>query len=58
MAASNKHKYIGKVGTEGYMAPEMHEKKYYNGNEVDIYALMIVLFILKSKTPPFEESTK
>ena len=37
---------ITKLGTESYMAPEIHLKKPYNGAAVDIFACGIVLFIM------------
>jgi len=35
------------------MAPEIHEEKPYNGAQVDLFALAIILFILVSGHPPF-----
>lgn len=40
-------------GTDIYMAPEVHEKKAYSGVQIDLFACGIILFMLKSKTPPF-----
>ena len=42
-----------KLGTSNYMAPEIHEEKAYNGAQVDLFALAIILFILVSGHPPF-----
>ena len=41
------------LGTYGYMAPEIHEKRPYEGKQIDIFAAGIILFIMKSGTPPF-----
>ena len=41
------------LGTENYMAPEIHARKAYNGISVDLFALGIILFIMMSKNPPF-----
>lgn len=46
------------LGTPFYMAPEIHEKKTYNGEKVDLFALGIILFILMSKNPPFRVADK
>ena len=36
------------LGTEQYMAPEIHEERAYKGDAVDIFACGLILFILKS----------
>ena len=41
------------LGTESYMAPEIHLRKPYSGPSVDLFACGIILFILISGTPPF-----
>jgi len=41
------------LGTEAYMAPEIHNRKPYKGEEVDLFAAGIILFILYAGTPPF-----
>jgi len=41
------------VGTPGYMAPEILSKQPYQGQVVDLFALGVILFILKSGHPPF-----
>ncbi len=43
------------LGTENYMAPEIHARKPYNGVSVDLFALGIILFIMLSKNPPFAQ---
>ena len=41
------------MGTESYMAPELHLGKEYNGISVDLFACGIILFILVSGFTPF-----
>jgi serine/threonine protein kinase len=41
------------LGTESYMAPEIHLKNPYDGKSVDLFAAAIVLFIMYSGTPAF-----
>lgn len=45
------------LGTRPYMAPEIQEEKPYKGEVVDIFAAMIILFIMVSGNPPFMEAT-
>lgn len=45
-----------KLGTEGYMAPEIPNKKY-EGKSVDIFASGVILFIMYAGNPPFEKAT-
>ena len=45
-----------RLGTEGYMAPEILGKEY-DGRKVDIFAAGIILFIIYSGNPPFERAT-
>ena len=42
-----------KLGTHNYMAPEIHEEKPYQGAQVDLFALGIILFIMVAQSPPF-----
>ena len=42
-----------KLGTESYMAPEIHAKRPYSGASVDIFASAIILFIMFTQHPPF-----
>lgn len=42
-----------KLGTESYMAPEIHMRKPYNGASVDLFATGIILFIMVTQHPPF-----
>jgi len=41
------------LGTESYMAPEIHQHEKYSGTVVDIFAAGIILFIMYSGHPPF-----
>jgi len=36
------------------MAPELHKKKPYTGNSVDIFAAGVILFICVTAHPPFK----
>jgi serine/threonine protein kinase len=42
-----------KLGTESYMAPEIHMRKPYSGASVDLFATGIILFIMYTQHPPF-----
>lgn len=44
------------LGTDSYMAPEILMKKSYKGQEVDLFASAIVLFIMYSGNPPFSKA--
>lgn len=41
------------LGTESYMAPEIHDRKPYLGTSVDLFASAIILFIMVTQHPPF-----
>lgn len=45
-----------RLGTQGYMAPEI-ENKEYEGKYTDIFAAGVILFIMFSGNPPFENSS-
>lgn len=45
-----------KLGTEGYMAPEVPMKNY-EGSSTDIFAAGVILFIMYAGNPPFEKAT-
>lgn len=45
-----------KCGTKPYMAPEIHADKPYKGEAVDLFASAIILFIMVSGTPPFNQA--
>lgn len=38
------------------MAPEIHQKKPYQGQAVDLFAIAIILFIMVSGHPPFDKA--
>lgn len=40
------------LGTKGYRPPEMEEGKY-QGDQADIFAVGVILFLLYSGNPPF-----
>ena len=42
-----------KLGTESYMAPEIHARRPYVGTSVDLFACAIILFIMVTQHPPF-----
>jgi serine/threonine protein kinase len=44
------------LGTEAYMAPEIHLRQPYSGPAVDLFAAAIILFIMVSGTPPFAKA--
>ena len=44
-----------KLGTEGYMAPEVQTKNY-DGRKADIFSCGVILFIMYTASPPFERS--
>ncbi len=45
-----------KLGTESYMAPEIHMRKPYHGASVDMFATAIILFIMITGHPPFSKA--
>ena len=58
--ATNKNieKLTSFYGTQSYMAPEIRKGKEYNGKEIDIFSLGVVLFSLVRGLFPFSESSK
>lgn len=40
-------------GTQTYMAPEIRERKTYNGKKVDVFSAGVILFILTQGIFPF-----
>ena len=46
-----------KLGTYGYMAPEQHLGRVYQGERVDVFSLAVVLFVMISGHPPFNAAT-
>ena len=45
------------VGTPSYMAPEINEQKFYNGTEVDIFSMGVILYSIVVGKFPFERAT-
>jgi serine/threonine-protein kinase Chk1 len=45
------------LGTRTYMAPEIHAREPYKGEQVDVFSSGVVLFIMVSGTPPFNEAS-
>ena len=45
-----------KLGTEGYMAPEIPTKNY-EGSRADVFAAGVILFIMYAGNPPFEKAS-
>lgn len=45
-------------GTPGFMAPEILSRKKYNGQEVDMFALGVILFTMIAQRPPFNSAEK
>ncbi len=43
-------------GTPGYMAPEIHMGKSYDGAKVDIFSAGVLLFIMVAEHPPFRKA--
>jgi serine/threonine protein kinase len=46
------------VGTIAYMAPQILAKVPYRGNEVDLFAMAVILFIMYTGHPPFNEASR
>lgn len=44
------------LGTDNYMAPEIHSKAPYIGSSVDLFAAGIILFIFLTGHPPFNHA--
>jgi serine/threonine protein kinase len=53
MGRDGKGKLKTQLGTQSYMAPEIHLGKSYSGQSVDLFAAAIILFIMISQRPPF-----
>jgi len=47
-----------KLGTEGYMAPEIIYGIPYEGTQVDLWATAVIMFTMLSQGPPMAEAKK
>lgn len=47
-----------RLGTEKYMAPELLYHKAYDGKKADVFAAGVILFVLYSGHPPFNQATE
>jgi serine/threonine protein kinase len=58
-AASLQEKELLKtyLGTYGYMAPEQHLGRQYNGAAVDVFAIGVIFFLIYAGHPPFNAAT-
>ena len=45
-----------KLGTESYMSPQLHARESYKGQDVDLFALGIILFIMHTGHPPYAQA--
>jgi len=54
---SNAHRCLDKVGTDEYCAPEVANKKPYNGFRADIWSLGVVLYATLFGTFPFSSNS-
>ena len=45
-------------GTMTYMAPEIKESKAYDGTQVDLFSVAVILFIIVQGIFPFKEARK
>ena len=45
------------LGTELYMAPEIHLGQEYNPQQVDLFASAVILFIMVAGHPPFSAAS-
>lgn len=41
------------LGTFGYIAPEIHLGRKYEGSKIDIFSMGVILFVMFSRHPPF-----
>lgn len=45
------------TGTQSYMAPEIRQGKVYNGKQVDLFSVGVIMFILAQARFPFQDSS-
>jgi serine/threonine protein kinase len=46
------------AGTPQFQAPEIYEKKKYDGKKTDIFAIGVILFMIVIKSYPFKAADK
>jgi MAP/microtubule affinity-regulating kinase len=58
--ATNKNVYhlTEYMGTKPYMAPELIERRTYNGKQADVFSLGVILYFLATGYYPFIEASK
>lgn len=44
------------LGTQEYMAPEIHQRRQYSGSSVDIFASAKILYTMLSASFPFDKA--
>ena len=44
------------IGTDTYMAPEIHQRKIYDGKSADVFALGVILFTMVVGNLPFRKA--
>jgi serine/threonine protein kinase len=49
--------FVTNLGTPANMAPELLDKKPYQGTQVDLFAAGIVIFTMLSRHPPFVKAS-
>ena len=47
-----------KLGTEGYMAPEIVNEEPYQGQDIDLFALGVMMLVLRLMDYPFDVADK
>lgn len=45
------------VGTSNYMPPETISGSYYSGQAVDLFSMAVIMFIVFTGHPPFDQAT-
>jgi len=45
------------VGTPNYMPPETSQGSYYSGQAVDVFSAAIIIFVILSGHPPFNNAS-
>jgi len=53
-----KGKFTEPCGTDGYITPQIEEKKPFLGEAADLFAAAVSLMIMRNGKPPFNSATK